>query len=117
MAILNAQITNVSLSMADHGVLAYGLTVDISDGTGCCLGGYVLGKGYLGASEFKGWSKGTEALMRVMDTVGVERWEDLKGRYIRVKTEGWGQPITCFGNLMKEKWFDQKEFFSSGEND
>ena len=31
--------------------------------------------------------------MRIMDTVGVEKWEQLSGKYVRVKTEGWGSKI------------------------
>lgn len=115
MEILNAKITNVSLSMEDHGCLVYGISVDIADGTSCVIGGYCIGNGYLGAKEFKGYEKGTEALMRIMDTVGVSRWEDMKGKYIRVKSDGWGSVISCFGNIMKEKWFDQKSFFSKSE--
>ena len=50
--------------------------------------------------------------MKIMDTVGVERWEDLEGQYARIKTEGWGSRITCIGNILKNKWFDLKEFFA-----
>lgn len=41
--IRNAEIRNVSLSMADHGVLTSDLTLD-GHGWGVCYGGYVLGK-------------------------------------------------------------------------
>ena len=49
----NVQIKNVSLSMADHGVLTSDLTLD-GHGWGVCYGGYVLGKGYVGAKNFEG---------------------------------------------------------------
>jgi len=106
----NAKITNVSLSMADHGCLAFGLTLD--GGAFCCVyGGYCLGHGYLGAKEFDGSPKGLERLMRIMDTVGVERWEDLKDKYIRFVDDGWGSTVTTIGHITENKWFNIKEFF------
>lgn len=52
-----------------------------------------------------------EAMKRVMDTVGVSKWEDLKGEYVRIKGVEWGNTITCIGNILKDKWFDLKDFF------
>ena len=43
--------------------------------------------------------------------VGVRNWEDLNGKYIRVKIDCLGSPLTTIGNIMEEKWFDIKEFF------
>ena len=40
--ILNAQIKNVSIYYEDHGILTFGIAVDISDGTACVIGGLVL---------------------------------------------------------------------------
>ena len=111
MRILNAKITKVSISMADHGCLTYELTLDMG-GTGCVYGGIVIGKGYLGADHFEGYSKGTEALMRIMDVIGVERWEDIEGKYCRVVSDGWGSIISKIGNIIEDKWFDQRAFFS-----
>lgn len=108
--IVNALIENVSLSMADHGVLCYYLTLKMN-GCGVNYGGRVIGKGELGAEEFEGYAKGTEALMRIMDVVGVRRWEDLKGKYVRVELRGWGETVEKIGNIIEDKWFDQKEFF------
>lgn len=109
--IVNAKITNVTLSMADHGSLVYGLTLDMG-GSGCVYGGVVIGKGYLGAKAFEGYEKGTEALMRIMDVVGVERWEDLTGKYVRIEVAG--RMVDRIGNIIEDKWFSQKEFFGEG---
>ena len=108
--IINMKICKSELSMADHGVLTFNLTLEGS-GCGVVYGGRVIGKGCLGAKEFEGSAKGTEALMRIMDTVGVERWEDLPGKYVRVVSDGWGSTITKIGNIIDDKWFDAKEFF------
>lgn len=108
--IVNALIEKVSLSMEDHGVLCYYLTLKMN-GMGCNYGGRVIGKGYLGAKDFEGYAKGTEAIMRIMDVVGVHRWEDLKGKYVRVDLPDWGGSVERIGNIIEDKWFDQKEFF------
>ena len=111
MEIENAKIASADLDMSDHGVLTYYLTLE-GRSWGCNFGGIVIGNGYLGAKEFTGSDKGIEAIMRIMDTVGVERWNDLKGKYVRVYTGGWGNTINKIGNIIEDKWFDQKEFFS-----
>ena len=109
----NARIVKADLSMADHGVLCFELQLD-GNGWGCNFGGYVIGRGHLGAKEFDGMSsKGTEAIMRIMDTVGVEKWSQLNGKYIRVVSEGWGGIIHKIGNIIEDKWFDANEFFSN----
>ena len=112
LEIKNAKITNISISMEDHGCLTFYITLD-GGGWGCNYGGYCIGKGYLGAKEFYSTGAGLEVLMRIMDTVGVEKWEDLKGKYCRVKTEGWGGTIQAIGNILTDKWFDIKEFYSN----
>ena len=111
MEIKNARITNVSITMADHGCLTFQLSLD-GGGWGCCFGGYSIGTGFLGADEFSGYGKGLEAMMRIMDTVGVEKWEDLKGKYIRCKVGNWGDTIDEIGNILKDKWFNIREFFA-----
>ena len=109
----NALITNVDLSMADHGCLTLAMTLEGS-GWGVVYGGYCLGKGYLGADDdfFDGSAAGMEYLMRIMDTVGVEKFQDLKGKYIRVAAKGWGNSVKIIGNIINDKWFDTETFFA-----
>lgn len=108
----NALIEKVDLSMADHGCLTLAMTLQ-GGGWGVVYGGYCLGKGYLGADDdfFDGSAAGMEYLMRIMDTVGVERFQDLKGKYVRVATKGWGDQVKIIGNILKDKWFDAETFF------
>ncbi len=114
--IKNAIIEHVSISMADHGCLTFYIVLN-GNGWGCSFGGYCIGHGYLGADKFTSSPKGLECIMRIMDTVGVEKWEDLQGEYIRIVDPGWGGTITKIGHIYKDKWFDIKEFFSKGETD
>lgn len=112
--IKNALIKNVSLSMADHGCLTYWINLEFDDNF-CSYGGYCIGHGYLGASEFDSSPKGLVAMMRIMDTVGVSRWENLKGKHVRVQCSG--RTIDIIGNIIEDKWFNQREFFAGGDND
>ena len=109
----NALIEKVDLSMADYGCLTLAMTLQ-GGGWGVTYGGYCLGKGYLGADDdfFDGSAAGMEYLMRIMDTVGVERFQDLKGKYVRVATKGWGDQVKIIGNIIKDKWFDAETFFT-----
>lgn len=112
----NAKITSVDLSMEDHGCLALWIILE-GNGWGCGFGGRCIGKGYLGAKEFIGSKKGTEEIMRIMDVVGVSKFNDMKGRYVRVETNGWGGTIKKIGNIIEDKWFDYEEFYGEEEKE
>ena len=112
----NALITSVDLSMADHGVLCLEMGLD-GGGWGCVFGGHVIGKGYLGAKKFEGSTSGIEYIMEIMNVVGVERFNDMKGKYIRVATEGWGSTVKIIGNIIEDKWFDVTTLFQDKKED
>ena len=108
----NATITKVDLSMADHGCLTLSMVLD-GGGWACVYGGYVLGKGYVGASDefFEGSKKGMESIMRIMDVLDCDTFNQMKGKIIRVATEGLGSSIKIIGNAINNKWFDAESFF------
>ena len=108
--IVNALITHADLSMADHGCFTLAITLK-GEGWGVVFGGYCLGHGYLGAKEFDGSAKGIEEIMRIMDVVGVDKFSQLEGKYVRVIDEGWGSTIKKIGNIIEDKWFDYNEFY------
>ena len=109
--IVNAKITHVSISMADHGCLTFRITLD-GGSWHAGYGGYCIGHGFLGSDTFTVENgSGLVAMMKIMDTVGVEKWEDLKDKYVRVVDAGWGSKITKIGNILDDKWFDIDEFF------
>lgn len=106
----NAKITSVDLSMADHGCLTLRLCLE-GEGWGCIYGGYILGHGYVGADEFEGSAIGMESIMRIMDTVGCDSFNEMKGKYVRTAVKGWGDGVQIIGHIMQDKWFDQESFF------
>jgi hypothetical protein len=107
----NSLIESADLNMENHGCLD--MTLSLSGQVNVCFGGYVLGIGYLGANDdfWEGSAAGLEYIMRVMDVVGVERFQDLKGKYVRVAHKGLGSSVKIIGNITREKWFDAESFF------
>ena len=103
VTIRNARITSTMLGKEDHGIMTFFLFVEFG-GCGCGIGGYAL-------SGFT--PKGLEAITKICEIVGVDKWEDLPNKYIRIKDNGWGSTIDEIGNLMEEKWFNIREFFKN----
>lgn len=115
----NVKITKVSLNTKDHCCLTFKIVVE-GAGIGVVLGGYSIGHNFSGSGcseekSFDATGDGLIAIMKIMDTVGVDAWEDLVGCYARIKVGGLGSCVTCIGNIIKDKWFDMKEFFESVE--
>lgn len=96
------------LGLEGHGIMSCYLHLEFQSG-GCGFGGYAFDDWDKAKERRVGVAFGTESIMRILDTVGVEKWEDLKGKYIRVETEGWGGGIPKIGHIIKDKWFSFKE--------
>ena len=112
MEIKNAKITNTMLGREDHGIMTFMIYIDISESGGCGVGGYAIDNYDRETKGRKYTAKGLESISKILEVVGVDTWEQLKGQYIRVKDSGWGKTIDEIGNLMEDKWFNLREFFS-----
>ena len=112
MEIKNAQITGTMLGREDHGIFTFMIFVKF-EGCSCGIGGYALDHydKELGKRVYS--AKSLEAVSKILDVVGVDRWENLNGKYIRIKDNGWGSTIDEIGNLMEDKWFNLREFFNN----
>ena len=113
MEIKNAKITGTSITMGDHGCLTFRVWLE-GEGWGCGFGGYCIGHGYEGAKEDEFIAEngdGLVAMMRIMNTVGVDEWEDLKNKYVRCKVNGIGDGVDEIGHITSEKWFNIRKFF------
>ena len=99
--ISNAEIEAVNLSMEDHGCLVLAMPLQLE--CGCvCYGGIAIGKGYLGAKEFSSNGSGIPYIMRIMDTIGVAKFQSLKGKYCRVAVKSWGDTVKIIGNIIDD---------------
>lgn len=112
MEIKNAQITGTMLGREDHGIFTFMIFVKF-EGCSCGIGGYALDYYDKELCRRVYSAKSLEAVSKILDIVGVDRWEDLNGKYIRIKDNGWGSTINEIGNLMEDKWFNLREFFSN----
>lgn len=116
MEIFNAIIENANLSMGNHGCVTFDLVLN-GGGWICTFGGYCLGHGYLDSDHFDGSPYAMEAIIRIMDTVGVESLSDLKGKVVRAKFEkNLSSKIYAIGNVLNDKWFSWDEFFKEKHN-
>ena len=110
MRIENVVIESTMLGTEDHGIMTFFLYLN-GDGWGCGFGGYCLDTFNENKKERVGVASGLQAIMEVLKTLEVDKWEDLRGTYIRCETEGSGGGITKIGHLIKDKWFSLKEFY------
>ena len=112
MEIKNAKITSTILGREDHGIMTFMIFVEFG-GCGCGIGGYCLDYYDKNTQTSVFHIRDMEAISKILDVVGVDKWEDLPGKYIRVKDNGWGSTIDEIGNLMEDKWFNLREFFKN----
>lgn len=98
----NAKIKSVQLGYEDHGLLTCFLTLE-QDSTCQGFGGWRLD-----APKGKHSIFGTFWIKRILDTVGVMEWSDLKGKFVRVAGEEFGL-IDGIGHIVEDRWFYPKK--------
>ena len=109
--IKNAQIKSTMLGYEDHGILTCSICLDYGDSSGQSFGGYTLdaprkdpaGK-FLGRF---GTAYGAEFIAKILNTVGVQTWEELKGNHIRADSEY--TEVLGIGHITKDLWFYPKK--------
>lgn len=110
MEIKNAKIYSTMLGRDDHGIMTFMIYIN-ADVFTCGVGGYCLDE-FNSATQTRVFrAESMEAISKVLEVVGVDKWEDLPGKYIRFEDNGWGSKTTKIGNIIADKWFDLKEFF------
>lgn len=96
--IRNMEITSTHLGLEDHGIFTAVLTL-LADSLGTSFG-------------MRNLSRDPECgryLTNILTVVGVDCWEDVKGRVIRVEFSSEYGQVVRIGHLLKEVWFDGKE--------
>ena len=114
--ICNAKITSTFLGREDHGIMTFFLNVEM-DGAVCGIGGYALDQYDSETKKRICSTHSMEIVALILDVVGVDSWEKLPGKYIRVEENGWGGTIDKIGHIIKDKWVNLREFFESMEKD
>ncbi len=97
------------LGVEDHGIFTAYLLLSYGVTGGPGFGGYALDR-HNGErnknSERVGTAYGMEFIRRVMLTVGVETWEALKGKHIRVRMNE--MRVDSIGHIIEDHWFCPK---------
>ena len=109
--IQNGRIESTMLGYEDHGILTCWLNLTFS-GSGQGFGGYGLDSPP--AERKAGFHRRPSVvagfwIARILKTIGVEKWEDLKGKYVRVaRPDEWGL-IEGIGHITDDSlWFYPK---------
>ena len=105
----NAKITSVDLQMTDHCCFVLSIVVE-GEGGGCVINSPSLGYTLL----CDGWEYGTEYIMRIMKTIGVDKLSDMVGSYVRVAYKD--RLFKAIGNIIKDKWFSPDIFCQCKSN-
>lgn len=107
MEIRNAVIDHVSLGIDDHKILTMWLGFDYG-GLNQMFGGYALQL----PPDFTHYERKGFAghfIYRVLQIAGVEKYEDLVGKTVRVKCDH--SKVYEIGHIVKNDWFNpQKDF-------
>lgn len=106
MDTLNAQIKSTKLGFVSNGIFDFTLVLDIQGGGGIALGGWAMDQYDKEKNKRVGTVYGMNLIMRILEVVGVDTWEELEGKYIRIKNAKLGDRVSAIGNLMKEEWID-----------
>lgn len=112
----NARITSTMLGKEDHGIMTFDIFLDFGNGQ-CGFGGYALDGWDDKKNKRVASGVGLQAIIEILDVVGVSKWEELPGKYVRCESEGWGGRVLSIGNIIKDKWFNIGEFFKKSKED
>lgn len=110
MEIKNAKISSTMLGREDHGIMTFMIYIDACD-FACCVGRYCLDEFNPSTQTRVFRAESMEVISKILEVVGVDKWEDLPGKYIRIEYNGFGSTVTKIGNIIEEKWLDFDEFF------
>ena len=105
-AIRNVLIERTMLGHEDHGIFTCSLQT-ISGAIGQSFGGYALDSWSEEKKARIGTAYGVQFLINVLRVCGVEKWEDIKGKHIRVDADH-GR-VFRIGHITEDIWFDPKQ--------
>lgn len=113
----NAKIKSTRLGFEDHGIMTFFLDIEYSKCSGQGVGGYSLCEPYKINDKIHryGTANGMDLIMRILNVVGVQSWEDLPGKYIRVYSNN--TDVGAIFNILDDRglWF--RSHFISNNSD
>ena len=122
--IFNARITDTRLGYNDGNSLTLFIYTESESGMcgfgGCTFGGHrdnysIDDMSQSGKTSYINFEWTSELIMKILDTVGADKWEDIKGKLIRIRTNGktgCAGGIEAIGNILENKWFSIQDFYA-----
>ena len=110
--IRNAIIESATITKEDYGILTAWIQLEYGSSSHQGFGGYALYQPSV-AKNYKFRSNAGHFIWRVMEVVGVDRWDNLKGKTVRVKFSLNG--IKSIGHIINDNWFTPSEEFKVQE--
>lgn len=104
----NARIENTMLGIEDHGIMTCWVYLDYG-GAARGFGGYSLDQ----SAGKEGHAKSILFIRKILETVGVGKWEELRGKYVRVRTSY--NKVHAIGHIIEDKWLAPSEFFKESK--
>ena len=94
----NAVIKKTFLGFEDHGIMTCMIDLDYGSCSMQGFGGYA----FSGSTAF-----GMQFIMAVLNVVGVDSWEQLVGKHVRVQAHS--AKVEQIGNILDDRWFNPTE--------
>ena len=117
--IVNARIVKTMLGFEKEiGVCTWNITLETSDFY-TTFGGRRIDVIDKKTGEVSGDSLGLTSLLRMLQALEISTWEELKDKYIRVQLEidsTGACRLVAVGHLMKDTWFNLREFYQEQSN-
>ena len=104
----NAKIISTMLGIENHDILSFYLYLDYGD-SGQDAGGYALDAWNPTKEKRIGAPKSMELIRQIIELVGVEKWEDLPGKHIRVRADN--SQVYEIGHYLNDRWLNFTTFF------
>lgn len=107
----NATIRDTMLGIEDHGILTAFVNLE-GESWGQGFGGFSHDHG---AAKPVGHASLATFVRGVLDVLGVETWEKLRGVNCRVRWDDgkYNGGITAIGHITKNQWFEPKSAFAA----
>lgn len=106
MEIQNATITSTFLGLS-RGIMTSFLHLEWQ-GSGLGFGGYAYDRTDQSTGNKVAINYSIPLIREILAVVGVESWEELNGKLVRVETDG--NRVTRMGNIMSDRWVSLADF-------